>query len=79
MAEPAVDLAAPALRTRCCGGETDRGENRDLEGQQSNIDNGGAIRERLSVGKGLFERSAVAGWFGHVSDLCARPLICRWP
>ena len=29
--EPAVDLAAPALRTRCCGGMTDRGENHDPE------------------------------------------------
>ena len=27
--EPAVDLAAPVLRTRCCGGKADRGENHD--------------------------------------------------
>ena len=28
-----------------------------------------AVYGRLSVGKGLFEHSAVAGWCGHVSDL----------
>ncbi len=28
-----------------------------------------AVYGRLSVGKGFFERSAVAGWCGHVSDL----------
>ena len=39
----------------------------------------GAVYGRLSVGKGFFERSAVAGWCGHVSDLDVRPFICRWP
>ena len=31
--KPVVDLAAPRLRTRCCGDSIDRGENHD-PGQQ---------------------------------------------
>jgi len=46
--EPVVDLAAPRLRTRCCGGIADRGENRDPRRAaiEIQIDGGGAIRER---------------------------------
>ena len=42
---PGITEAATAL------GEADRGENRDLEGQQSNIDNGGAIQEPAAFRK----------------------------
>ena len=49
--KPAVNIASPVLRTRCCGGFlSDRGENRDPGLATMNvkkiIDKGGAIREQ---------------------------------
>jgi hypothetical protein len=42
-------------------------------GDKKNIDEGDAIRERLSVGKGFLELLHSAGWCGHVSGLIMRP------
>jgi hypothetical protein len=49
--KPAVNIASPVLRTRCCGGFlSDRGENRDpglaTMKVKKIIDKGGAIREQ---------------------------------
>ena len=46
--KPVVDLAAPRLRTRCCGDFIDREENRDPGGKirKKRFDEWQAIRER---------------------------------
>lgn len=51
--KPVVDLAAPRLRTRCCGDFIDREENRDpgRQDQKKGFDEWKAIRERPSAGK----------------------------
>lgn len=78
MAHPAVDLAAPTLRTRCCGGHADRGENRDLDGQFSNLTMG----VRLENGSGLARVFVILlSWS---VQPCIRPVDAahqqgRWP
>jgi hypothetical protein len=52
--KPVVDLAAPRLRTRCCGDFIDREENRDpgRQDQKKGFDEWKAIRERLPLARG---------------------------
>jgi hypothetical protein len=48
-------------------------------GSEMRVDNGGAIRERPSVGKVILKLPHNAGRSGHVYGLFCGLLMCRWP
>ncbi len=67
--EPAVDLAAPALRTRCCGGTADRVENHDPDSGNLVL----TMVRRLENGPGLARVVFMVMQGGRV-QLCVRPV-----